>query len=488
MRRIIKVSLILCLLVVCFSRSATKGQSSVKSDTAILLNSVSTNNQQLARGRLTERVVSRIDPSQSYALYLPSSYAPEKKWPILYCFDPLARGDVPVKLFRDAAEKYGWIVVGSHNSRNGPLKPSLDATSAMWEDTHARFSIDEARVYAAGFSGGARMAVRFGYLCRGCLAGVIANGAGFPTDIKFSAALPFHVFAIAGTDDFNFPEMKNLDEALGKLSLPHRLAIFDGAHTWAPADVCTDAVEWMELQAMKAGKRRRDEALIEQFWQKQMRRAREAEEANQVFETYKSYQIAVADFRGLRNVAEAEQKAARLQAMREVRKALDEEGEQGRRQHKLADELVALLEQRRDPNNGAVASISFRRAVEDLKRSARRAADTGERRVARRALNQVFAQFYEGATNLLQRRENYALAASSLAAAAELAPDNPQILYELACAYALNRDKQRAFDALRKAIEKGFKDVTDMARNDAFDALRKETEYQKLIESIGRNR
>ncbi len=80
----------------------------------------------------------------------------------------------------------------------------------------------------------------------------------------------------------------------------------------------------------------------------------------------------MADFRGLRNVAEAEQKAARLQAMREVRKALDEEGELDRRQQKLAGELVALLEQRQDPNNSAVASISFRRAVEDLKRSARR--------------------------------------------------------------------------------------------------------------------
>jgi len=484
MRRIIKVALILWVLVACFTRSEAKGQGSEKSAPAPLLNSVSTNDQPLARGRLIERVASRSDPSQSYALYLPSSYTPEKRWPILYCFDPLARGDIPVERFRDAAEKYGWIVVGSHNSRNGPLKPSFEATAMMWDDTHARLSIDERRVYAAGFSGGARLAVRFGYFCRGCLAGVIANGAGFPADIKISPAVLFHVFAIAGTDDFNFPEMKNLDEALGKLSLPHRLAIFDGAHTWAPAAVCTDAVEWMELQAMKTGKRLRDEALIEQFWQKQRLRAREAEEADKLFEAYQSYRIAAADFRGLRNVAETEQTAARLKESREVRRALDEESEQGTRQQRLAGELVALLEERRDLNNGAVASISFKKAVEDLKRAARSAADTGERRVARRALNQVFAQFYEGATNLLQRRENYALAASSLAAAAELAPDNPQILYELACAYALNRDKRRAFDALRKAIEKGFKDVTGMARNDAFAALRKDAEFQKLIDSI----
>ena len=55
--------------------------------------------QQPARGVVIEKVSIQSDPAQSYALYLPSSYTPEKKWPILYCFDPLARGSVPVEAF-----------------------------------------------------------------------------------------------------------------------------------------------------------------------------------------------------------------------------------------------------------------------------------------------------------------------------------------------------------------------------------------------------
>src|SRR6185369_2366319 len=50
----------------------------------------------LTRGAIIERVVCRADASQSYALFLPASYTPQKRWPIIYCFDPAARGRVPL--------------------------------------------------------------------------------------------------------------------------------------------------------------------------------------------------------------------------------------------------------------------------------------------------------------------------------------------------------------------------------------------------------
>src|SRR5690348_17102495 len=80
----------------------------------------STQTDSIPKGQLVERIVALNDASQSYALYLPSNYTPDRKWPILYAFDPGAHGRAPVERFKEAAEKYGWIVVGSNNSRNGP--------------------------------------------------------------------------------------------------------------------------------------------------------------------------------------------------------------------------------------------------------------------------------------------------------------------------------------------------------------------------------
>ena len=39
------------------------------------------------------------------------------------------------------------------------MQPSIDAWNAIVKDTHARFAIDDGRVYAAGMSGAARLAI-----------------------------------------------------------------------------------------------------------------------------------------------------------------------------------------------------------------------------------------------------------------------------------------------------------------------------------------
>lgn len=83
-------------------------------------------------------------------------------------------------LFKEAAEKFGYILAGSNNSQRGPWENNVKAANAVWMDSHLRFHIDEKRVYAAGFSGGARMASGFSRLLNKPVAGIIACGAGLP--------------------------------------------------------------------------------------------------------------------------------------------------------------------------------------------------------------------------------------------------------------------------------------------------------------------
>ena len=149
-----------------------------------------TQTDSIPTGQIVDRIEVRNDSSQSYALYLPSNYTPKHKWPVLFAFDPGARGRVPVERFKEAAEKYGWIVLGSNNSRNGPWNDVVNAWNAMLADAHQRFAIDDGRMYATGFSGGARVAVQIAAGCK-CLAGVIANGAGFPIYLVLSPQMQF---------------------------------------------------------------------------------------------------------------------------------------------------------------------------------------------------------------------------------------------------------------------------------------------------------
>jgi poly(3-hydroxybutyrate) depolymerase len=197
----------------------------------------------LPRGQVLEHVTVQGDASQSYALYVPASYDRAHRWPVLYCLDPGARGRIPVERFSKAAEKAGFIVVGSNNSQNGPAEPAKEAVRWMLADTHARLSIDDSRLYAAGFSGGARMALA--WASNGLVAGVIACGAGFgggrvPQDIAFK------FFATAGVDDFNYDELYRTSLELARRGTPHRFVEFEGGHEWLPPDLASEALEFFQ--------------------------------------------------------------------------------------------------------------------------------------------------------------------------------------------------------------------------------------------------
>jgi len=78
------------------------------------------------RGRVISNVSCKKDYIQNYALYLPSYYSEDKKWPVVCAFDSHGKGLLPVELFKDEAEKYGYIILGSNNSKNGiPGLPHL---------------------------------------------------------------------------------------------------------------------------------------------------------------------------------------------------------------------------------------------------------------------------------------------------------------------------------------------------------------------------
>jgi poly(3-hydroxybutyrate) depolymerase len=214
--------------------------------------------QTLPPGQIIPDVATTADPEQRYALYLPAKYNARRAWPLILAFDPGARGIRAVEQYQVAAETFGYIIAASNVSRNGSWPISMDAARAMAVDVTSRFSIDEKRVYTAGMSGGARVAMGVALSSNGLVAGVIASSAGFP-DSNPAKAAPFVVFGTAGTEDFNWLEMRSLDKTL---TTPHRVVFFEGGHVWLSSELAVEAVEWLDLQAMLAGRMPRDEERI----------------------------------------------------------------------------------------------------------------------------------------------------------------------------------------------------------------------------------
>lgn len=410
----------------------------------------------LAKGAVVPRVECSAKPEQSYALYIPANYVPDRKWPILYILDPGARGRVPLDLAKDAAEKYGFLLAGSNNSRNGPSKIQLEAASAMWDDTHRRLSIDDRRIYYAGFSGGARAAATITLLCKGCAAGAFLHGAGFAPDLAPQANMPFGVFATVGSLDFNYTEVVALDETLDSLGAPHALRRFEGPHRWAPGEVWDEALEWFELEAMKTGHRPRDPALISAALARAQRRAEALDAAGDAYLTHGEYHRIAQTFAGLADVAASTKRAAELKDLPAVREGAKRERKQAEEQFRLQSEILSAAEGLRDPSPGR---LDLRSQVEDqlrrLCQDAAREKRPERKNILKRVQAGVFASFIQRGDSFFDSKD-FVQARLFYELAREANPDLPGPYLALAFCAAASGNRKDTLRALKQAREKGL--------------------------------
>src|SRR6185312_13068885 len=292
--------------------------------------------------------------------------------------DPGGHGLNPVERYEAAAGKYGYIVAGSNNSRNGDWQVSMSAVSAITRDVSARFNISAKQEYVAGMSGGARVAMGVA-LSSPQVAGVFASSAGYP-DGHSRSELRFPVFETAGTEDFNRLEMREMDRALKS---PHRLAIFEGGHVWLPSAVAMQAVEWMEIQAMKSGSKPKDQAEIDALF---AARVAAADSTHDDAASLAAASGIAEDFAGLEDVSRFTARAAQLRNSRAVRDELKNEAELDTQEEQWGQVVRGEETLLGNPAQRDTALKQLRERWKKLSEMANAAGDTAERRMARRVL------------------------------------------------------------------------------------------------------
>ena len=351
----------------------------------------------LTPGTVIPKVSCTGNPQLSYALYLPSTYSRDRRWPIIYAFDPGARGEIAVESIRDAAEKSGYIVVASNDSRNGAEAVSTQAIGAIWDDTQQRFSINERRRYFAGMSGGARLAVAFAMSCNGCVAGVIANGAGFPLGRKPSNSIKFAYFAAYGNADFNFLEFVDLRRELEESGIQFRIRVFEGEHGWAPPEVWQDALDWMDVQAIRAGSLKGDNARTKELYDAAIQRASQLLAQHDVLAASREYQFTARDFSGLTDVAAAQKEVNALSNDNQLKSAEKQEKDAADDQRQL---MSQPSQQMQDLAAGDLSNEDFtalRNTIAALLKKTQGSSGKDPRLLpSRRALSGLVVQALEG--------------------------------------------------------------------------------------------
>jgi predicted esterase len=442
------------------------------------------------RGEIVERVVSLSDSTQSYALYLPSHYDSDTRWPVLIVMDPRGRALPALRLFQAAAERHGYVVLSSYDTRSDQtVDPNRMAMSAMLDDVQRTVAVDPRRLYLAGFSGTARIGWLFADQLAGHVAGLIGFGGGQPDGALLTLLDPetsFGFFGGAGTSDFNYEEMRALDEWLDRVGLPHRFRYFDGPHSWPPEWLCAEALDWMQLLAMKTHVAPRDDAWLEANFDLRLEQARALETSGELYEAYVRYQAIAEDFAGLLDIGDVAVKAAELETHRSVRRTgarIDDLTEwQNDYDERTLFPFVEMYRTSRELPSLERAVRQLR--IEELQRRAAENSDRLEAEAATRLLEHVFIGMAYYEPEDFMGRGEFERALGSALIAGRIKPEHPYVCRSVARAQARLGRVEEALQALECLAAAGATSAASLEGDPHLEPLRDEPGYREILSRL----
>lgn len=184
------------------------------------------------KGKLHKNIIAKFDSTITYNLYLPQN---REKSPLLVIFDAHGKTETAMTQYIPLAEKYGIAMAGFDASSNQtPFEKTSSRFKEWINELAATAPVDTARLFATGFSGGARVVAmlesRYPFIDA---VGLCGAGAG---DMHTWMQSKKKYMGFCGTGDFNYQEFVRMSQLRpDKNNFAYRL--FHGKHEWPAAEV-----------------------------------------------------------------------------------------------------------------------------------------------------------------------------------------------------------------------------------------------------------
>lgn len=179
--------------------------------------------------------------NRKYALYLPENAQPERSYPALIFLDPHAEGQLPLQKYRTFADRFGYILIGSLDVKNGMgMDVVTEVVNDLVSEAKLRLPVDQTSITLAGFSGGGKGALAASLNTKG-LSSVIYCGAAFPPN---SIQLNLPAMGITGTSDMNYAEVIDFATSVDSLNSGNTLIVSHNKHEWPDTSAFLHAFLW----------------------------------------------------------------------------------------------------------------------------------------------------------------------------------------------------------------------------------------------------
>jgi len=374
-------------------------------------------------------------------------------------------------LLKDDAEKFGYMVVGSNNSKNGlAWERNKAMIDVLFDDIFAKYSIDKRRVYTIGFSGGSRVASLVALL-KGGINGVIGCGAGFP---NFNQPIEnkFNYLGFVGNADFNMFEMNKLDKELSTMGFTHYIEVFNGKHEWIPKTMVADVFVWMEFNAIKDNLIARKDTLLVNTLLNYQKKLEYFNKTNDTYNEYQMYKKIICFFDKLTDISDYEKKLKEMESSPALKKILLKKEQIEKREMELQQSYSEAM-QTKDLAWWKKEMIKLAKQVGDSSKME-------EALLMKRTMSYLSLVAYMNSSSALNANK-LEEASKYIAIYALVDPTNVDQCYFEACLNSLQGNTDKAFEALEKAIKLGFSDKEKMVNDNMLNHIKGLAKFQEII-------
>ena len=415
-------------------------------------------------GELITQVIAAADPSQSYALYLPKNYDTISHLPAMIFFDPHGSGSYPVGLFRSLADEFGFILVGSNNSKNGiTFEQTNLIASHLVSEVVNRYAANPGRISLAGFSGGAKAALMAAETNE-TLISVIYCGAAVPVT-SFRRLPP--ALGFAGTKDMNYTEIISSAKTMDEMNFSHSIVSWNGKHEWPDSVTFSNAFYWSCFQAMKLNIIPVNKQQVNRFissMEKKLAATKSLTATSGCLEQLISFIDGIADAGSYRAKLQSIQHSAAF------RKEMANQNGMLQKEIKLKESYMQAFNEK-----------DLRWWQDEVMRMNR--VEGPEKEMYQRLLGYLSLAAYSYSNNSL-KQNNFPAAGHFLAIYKLADPTNSEQPFLSACLYAKQGDQPNAIMSLKEAIRLGLKDKSKIEQEESFSSLRSNPEFSSLLNGL----
>lgn len=194
----------------------------------------------ITKGRVTENIkINKTD--LTYSLYLPASYSPEKKYPVIFALDPDGDAIRTARLFTAATGALDFIVAANEFKFTDSTEVNITNTMEMMNHVILSVSTDQDQFYVSGLNEGGVVASSISYVVAGIAGTLPINDVFFKVNFLALKNRGF-VSGLVANASVDYYKMVDAFDNLAAAKSENKLYKYPEADGWPITSVLSTAI------------------------------------------------------------------------------------------------------------------------------------------------------------------------------------------------------------------------------------------------------